>query len=267
MAVTLTGNVLTAAEQKAQARLGAQYAALALLLWKKYATTEDVDTSFARIVELLVPQILKGRLQASTTSRKYYQTFRILETPDKTVWTPPAPIAQLDRSVIETSLRVTGPVNFKKKLEKISGADLEPAVEKALVEKFLKDAGEAMAAASMRHVVDGARQQVEADVRADKVALGFLRVTKSAQPCYFCAILASRGPVYKDESFKASDALFDGEGTAKAHDNCACVLEPVFSRSTQWPAQSRKAAEVWGNVSKGRAGRAAINAFRAAWES
>jgi len=267
MAVTTAGAALTVAEQQATSKLGLLYAALALRLWSAYAKSDDIDATAAKVFELLIPQILKGRRQNAATARRYYQTFRIAETPEKAVWTPPADLPDLDRTILDTSLRVTGPVAFKKSILRISGADLTPEVERALTQSILKDAGKSMAAAVTRHVNDGARQEVLANTKVDPVALGFMRVTKSGRPCYFCAMLASRGPVYGQESFSSSDPRFVGDGVAKAHDNCACVLEPVFSRATNVPDLSKQASEIWGSATKGKGGKAAVNAFRIAWDN
>jgi hypothetical protein len=266
MATSTAAATLTAAEQQAAARVAAQYAALAYALWTRWSSSDDVDQNWLRIIDLLIPQILKARTQVAGTSRTYYQAFRKLEVPTAASWKPDTPLVSLDRSVLETSLRVTGPVAFKKKLDKISGADLAPAVQKALVAKMFKEAGEGMAAATIRHVSDGARQQLEADIKLDPVAFGYMRITKSADPCYFCAMLASRGAVYTDESFDRSDPRFIGDGTAKAHDNCSCVLEPVYSRASSLTPIAKEAATIWGDL-KPAAGQTSINAFRAAWES
>lgn len=268
MAVTLTATTLTAAEQTAQARLGALYAALALRLWLAKADPNDIDESARKLFELLIPQILKGRLAAATSARRYYQTSRILETGDKTIWQPPAPPAALEKVVLDTSLRVTGPVRFKQGMAKLSGADLPPETIRALQESILKDAGKSVAAAVVRHVVDGGRDEVLADTKADPVALGFMRVTTSARPCYFCAMLASRGPVYGAESFSDSDPRFIGDGVAKAHDNCSCILEPVFSRATNLPDLSKKANEIWGKAKSNPVkGQTTTNTFRSLWEN
>jgi len=67
-----------------------------------------------------------------------------------------------------------------------------------------------------RHVLDSARETLLASVRADRRARGWARVT-SAEPCKFCAMLASRGAVYSATS-----------GVFQAHDHCGCTLEPAF---------------------------------------
>lgn len=266
MATTTSGATLTAAEQAATQRLATQYAALAYALWTRWATPDDIDQNWLRIIDLLVPQILKARTQAAGTSRAYYQAFRKLEAPAAASWKPDTPLVTLDRSVIETSLRVTGPVAFKDKLKKISGADLKPEVQKALVRKMFEEAGKGMGQAVLRHVADGARKQIAADTKADPVALGWARVTKSAAPCYFCAMLASRNFVYDKESFTESNSRFVGEGEAKAHDNCACTLEPRFDRNAPLPGRAEEFSELWGKSTRGKSGQAAIIAFRRAYE-
>lgn len=267
MATSQQAALLTKAEQRAEAKLGLLYAALAIRLWQTYVKPDDIDgPGYERFLEILVPQILKARSQAARNGRRYYETFRLLETGDLS-FTPEAPAVELDRQIVEISARVTGPVAFKERIAGIKRVELAPEVEKALIQDAYKKSAEGLAGAMMRHVIDGARQQVQAEIKADPVALGHQRAMKSTNPCYYCAMLASRGPVYKQDSFDASDVRFVGPGNAKVHDNCACSLEPVFTRSTDWTDGSREAAQVWGASTSGKSGRKAIAAFRSAWES
>lgn len=266
MATSQAAATLTRTEQRAEQKLGVLYAALAVKLFQAYVKPTDVDgAGWERFLELIVPQILKARNQAAGNGRTYYQTFRLLETGDR-AFTPSAGLVSLDKSIIETSLRVTGPVAFKKRLEVIKKIDLKPEVERALIADAYKKSANGVGGAMMRHVIDGARQQVHAEHVADKVALGYMRVLKSTQPCYYCQMLASRGPVYKQDSFDHSDPRFTGDGNAKVHDNCACGLEPVFSRATPWPEGSREAAVIWGRLAKMYGGAELVRQFRAAVE-
>lgn len=268
MASSPAAATLTRAEQQAEVKLGLLYAALAVRLWQSYVKPNDIDgAGYERFLELLIPNILKARTQAATNGRRYYQTFRVLETGDRTVYTPPTELITLDRSVVETSARVTGPVAFKTRVAAIKQVELPKEVENALLQDAYKKSAEGVAGAMMRHVIDGARQQVQEDVQTDQVALGYMRVLKSIDPCYYCAMLASRGPVYKADSFRDSDARFTGGGTEKVHDHCACGMEPVFNRDSEWTPGARDAAQVWGASTSGKSGRSAIAAFRAAWES
>lgn len=267
MATSAEAATLTAAEQRAAQKQGLLYYALALKLWTSLIKQDDIDgAGYERLLNLLIPQVTKGRDQTARTARTYYESFRILETGDRS-HKPEGDIVSLDKQIIETSIRVTGPVAFKKRVTAITSVELDPAVEKALLQDAFKKSGEGVASAMMRHVVDGARQQILSDAKADKVALGYMRVLKSKDPCYFCAMLASRGPVYKDASFANSNSLFAGDGPAKAHDHCACTLEPVFSRDTDWTPGARQAEEIWGASTSGKSGQRAINAFRTAWNN
>lgn len=115
---------------------------------------------------------------------------------------------------------------------------------------------------STRIVLDGTRTTVEQSAKADPEAVGWYFAT-DADPCYFCAMIASRGIVFKHDSFELSNAQFIGKGTAKVHDHCGCILAPAFSRSQRLPHTNRHAAFIWSQRGDGDA----LNAFRRAWEA
>lgn len=54
-------------------------------------------------------------------------------------------------------------------------------------------------------------------------AVRYVRVPNPGA-CAFCLMLASKGPKYYGDSFKASNKQFRGNGDAKAHAHCRCVL-------------------------------------------
>jgi hypothetical protein len=66
-------------------------------------------------------------------------------------------------------------------------------------------------------------------VQADRQARAWARETRGGC-CYFCALMAARGAVYKSEGAAGGDAnaRFTGEGAFKFHNNCHCVAVPVF---------------------------------------
>jgi hypothetical protein len=111
-------------------------------------------------------------------------------------------------------------------------------------------------------MLDGARTTVSDSAKADPKAVGWYFVT-DGDPCYFCAMIASRGIVFKHDSFELSNAQFIGKGTAKVHDHCACSVAPAFSRSQRLPKTNRHAAFIWSQRGDGDA----LNAFRRAWEA
>jgi hypothetical protein len=105
--------------------------------------------------------------------------------------------------------------------------------------------GEMAGAAAARHAVNVSRDSAIETAKADRRIIGWVRVT-SGRPCFFCAALASRGPVYQDDSFDESDPRFEGPGQHKVHDHCSCSLRPVTSRShEEWPAQSQEFEDRW----------------------
>lgn len=122
-------------------------------------------------------------------------------------------------------------------------------------------AGAAQAAAVSRMVENAGRGAVFDAIQADGKALGWVRVS-DGDPCAFCAMLLSRGAVYKS----AESAYGDGD---LYHDNCQCVAVPVFTR-----AQYREGAEFELNremtalykelKSRGFDGDSALNAIRRA---
>jgi hypothetical protein len=91
-------------------------------------------------------------------------------------------------------------------------------------------------------VLDGGRQVVEETVRADRHAVGWMRVT-SADPCAFCASLAAEGPT-KSREIHAF------------HDHDGCSVEPVYDEGafkdrSQWPAESVRHREAWDEITGG----------------
>lgn len=133
-------------------------------------------------------------------------------------------------------------------------------------DKVMMDAGAGAAAAAVRHVQNGGRAAVDELVKRDPVARGWVRITRD-DACFFCAMLASRGPIYKGDSFDESDPRFEGPGEHKVHDSCGCSLRPVYTRSmSEWPEASLAADELWRRVAKGKSPRKAILAFRQAYE-
>jgi hypothetical protein len=138
----------------------------------------------------------------------------------------------IDRKM-EVDLNIAGPIGQKSKIGK--GKTQREARDISFVES---------SGAATRHVLTGGRQSLLTLVEGDMQAIGWVRVT-DGDPCYFCAMLASRGPVYKRNSFSQSDPRFTGPGTVKVHDHCACTLEAVYSRNSAWPGRAQEFHRLW----------------------
>jgi hypothetical protein len=265
MAVTAQAAALTEAYRTAQAKNGALVAYVVAQLWLRSIDLNDISGSAAKLVARLIPLLSKQRDESVKLTRKYYPAFRELELGGKDGFELPAP-TELNLEALETSLRVTGEVGLKKRIAKIpTGDEISRIVQAGMVKQAMDETSVDISGAATRHVMNGGRDEMQSMLREDKKALGYIRVT-DGDPCYFCAMLASRGPVYDDDSFDQSDPRFVGEGEHKVHDHDQCTVEPVYSRSTQWPGKARAAETAWINLSEELGRVPTINDFRRRWE-
>lgn len=250
MASTDAGRRLTEAHRLAQARLGAQTVLLLRSAWPLLDPT-DLDGTAARWLRVTTPLVARQHLASASLAASYYRAFRFAEVGEGGYF--PSLDEMADLRAVTTSLTVTGPIGIKDRMR--SAIPLARAVEAA-------EAG--AAAAGMRHALNGGRNTILNAVRGDRTALGWIRVT-SADPCAFCALLASRGPVFKDgDTFSASDARFVGDDDAKVHDSCFCGIEPVYRPDSEWPGRAREWAVLYADAARGESD--PLNAFRRAYE-
>ncbi|MEV5330853.1 hypothetical protein [Streptomyces werraensis] len=160
---------------------------------------------------------------------------------------------------LRTVLEALGPANLQKKLDKIDGAGSADEVDE-LREEAHREAGARQAAAAERVAMNGGRSTVWNHTQRDRRAIGYIRLSRTGTPCGWCAMLISRGPVYRSAN---SAEYADGD---KYHDNCHCYAEPVFSRE-QYNSSSayelnRRYEELWPKVTRGLSGKAAVSAWR-----
>lgn len=243
-----------------------------LRLWQTL-TPMDVLSSDSRAVDQWLDftgnLTIAANRRSAAAAASYYSEVRGLSLPGAAAYEPelvdPPPL-----EAVRTSLFVTGVVGARKRIEQVPqtqpGApagvdglrslldrqkDLMAAAYPARVDEAMALSGEAAAAAVVRHTANGARDQVRVETERDTKATGYVRVT-TGKPCFFCAALASRGAVYKGDSFDESDARFEGPGTAKVHDSCGCVLRPTYSRSPEEiPELNRALQKRWEDENSG----------------
>jgi hypothetical protein len=106
--------------------------------------------------------------------------------------------------------------------------------------------------AADRMVLDTGRATISDAVQSDRAARGWARVPE-AGCCAFCAMLATRGAVYKTEQ----------TADFRAHDHDRCHIEPVFGQYEP-TAQVREWQALWEKSTAGKSGAAARAAFRKA---
>lgn len=165
------------------------------------------------------------------------------------------------RLEIRTAVGNLGPIRMAKQLDEI---DTEKPAEEVDQERtdLHKQAGARQAAASARIAMNGGRSELANSTRKDKRALGYIRLSRTGTPCGWCAMLISRGPVYKTER-SAERSYGDGD---LYHDNCNCYAMPVYSteeyKTSDLYALNREYQELWPQVTRGLSGKSALTAWR-----
>ncbi len=105
--------------------------------------------------------------------------------------------------------------------------------------------------------VSSGRDQIAYAGRRDKRVRAVARGT-GTNPCYWCAMLASRGFAY----VSAGSAGFGAEDVSKWHLNCHCYPIVRFVTSAEVPEQSKFYAAKWKTVTAGYSGEAKTKAWR-----
>jgi hypothetical protein len=201
----------------------------------------DLDGSTATWLAFAVARLDAAHSESARIALAYLQGFRRLEVG--------APLTAFEKITVplrrpEAALYFTGPVKIKQGMT--AGLTLVQASSRAFKE---------LSRTAQMLALNGGRDTIKAGIRRDRKALGYQRVTDGS-PCYFCALLASRGPVYRKDSF----------ANARVHIGCGCTLEPVYSHDTEWVGRSREYAEIYANVSPG-ANQTVVAAFRQTYDS
>lgn len=236
MARTPEGAQLTEAHRRLQGSLAAGTIRDLLTLWALVDPTNLRGTinPFAR-AGLAVVQA--RRRASATAASRYYVAFRQVEGIGGTavVTTPPP----LSPDIVLGAIRGAGLAGIRN--ARMRGATVAQAHDNG----FVKLSGSAV-----QLVAGGGRDTLLGAVQGDPAAQGWQRVT-DGDPCAFCAMVASRGIVSKDEA---------GAGF-EAHGHCGCTAEPAFEGSSLLPANERFHA-AWGEATQGLSGGEALNAFR-----
>lgn len=223
MAVTELGTQLTQLHYRQQVALRAKVLQDVLKLWPAVdvSSIDAVTTTWPAFEQALLTLVQARYGNSSGLAARYFEMFRAVEgVPGTATALLADPLA--DEQVI-TSIRVTGLYEARRQL----ALNVDNVSNSTLV-RLLGAVG--------RLVGDGGRNTVERSVNADSKALGYARVT-SGRACSFCALLASRGPVYKDSTVKF-----------RSHDHCSCASEPVFHQDQPWPGNNRQLRDLYDKV-------------------
>ncbi len=238
MAATAAGDRLTEQHRRLQLALRAATLTQLLAIWPAFDSA-DIDTTWPPVEAGLVALIQARGANSSGLAARYYEQFRTLEGAGPIVAHLPPPPPATD---IIGGLRYAGPANARRLVA--AGAPNPGPTTLTHV------AGEVT-----RQTLNQGRRTITDNVESDPVALGYARVT-DGNPCAFCAMLASRGPVYRS----------DQTGGFSAHGHCGCTAEPVFTRHQPWPGRNRHFQQLWARSTSGLHGDDARAAFRRAVE-
>lgn len=257
------------AAHRAQQQANAAEVARILLAYWILVQPDDVSGSGGAWLDRATSAVLAGHAASARIASAYVLGTRRAHG-IRDAGLPEAPV--LDVEAVRRSLAYTGLGNAAQKVVKVrdaaagrpvprsiadvyrrqrrqirgAPADVETRSLDRAVQRVMTDAGAKAAAAAVRHVQNGGRDLV----RSDRVAIGYVRITH-IDPCYFCAMLASRGPVYRADSFSSSDPRFARGGEAKVHDDCRCAMRPVYTRNPfEWPEKSQELDRLWRDVQK-----------------
>lgn len=110
--------------------------------------------------------------------------------------------------------------------------------------------------AAIRSAHNAGRETIQAATKYDPAAVGWARVLTGVESCGWCAMLASRGPVY-------SSAKTAGEKD-EWHLGCDCLVVPVFrGQTTEWEGYSeyKKLEKLWTDSTSGTSGKGSLRAF------
>lgn len=219
MANTAEGKRLTEKHRQDQIRV-AERTERRIKGTSRLVSVEDLDGSWRwrlEVQRIVEDEYNKSQRIAST----YVDQYSLVESGGVESQIKP----QLDKVAVDESIRINGIVGAKSRIK-----------QGALVQSAVNDAIKALAASSAQFALAGGRDLIDVTVRYSGRAGGYRRVT-DGRPCAFCAMLASRGPVYVEQT-----AFFE------SHRHCGCSAEIVYGEwepnalEAKWAASYKYAA-------------------------
>ena len=213
MALTAEGKALTQSHQRQQMALASSAQAASRPIWASVLRAQGV---------WLASQL---GLLADCFSRSQELTESYLEAYRSAEGVAPGPIERVPFPVAEMTsvILVGGPYSVKNLIgDGLSG-------DQALSKGFTKFSG-----LVSRQVLSGGRLLIADSTANDRQAVGWRRVS-DGNPCTFCAMLVTRGPVYK--SRETADSIA-GKGT-RYHAHCGCTAEIVYGEWQPTEAEER----------------------------
>lgn len=227
----------------AQASFAALAVAALARAWPRLFDVHDLKDSSRRLSPVLTTLVRQyGRASASAALTQYRNERRLARAGGS--FSPKMPVLPSASTIEATIERSLSPLYGTPTPEQITNA--EKALESSLEQI----------------VLDQSRTALIDAVRDDREAKGWARVTEPGA-CYFCALLATRGAVYKTRgtaSFQAHRRYPNGTGG-----DCRCHAEPVFN-AYEPPAQVRQWMADHKRLKKENGGTLSLIQWRRAFE-
>lgn len=232
--MTLALQGLAEQHRIAQVRSSARVEAAIAQVWRRslMGPGGSLDANFPRYVRDASIIIGAGRRISHEHAARYYRASRVAAgfAADGRVDLLPPP---LDPERAVTVLRVTGPVEIKRRL---SEGEAFSSATRAALALTLGDV--------KRLSLEAGRSSLIAASARDPRARGWARLSDGS-PCAFCAMLVSRGPVYTQET-----------ADFHAHGRCGCTVAFVWEGGGDgWTPEARALRELWDRTGD-------LNAFR-----
>lgn len=209
MALTREGAVLTDRHRRSQVRLAITADSQARRLWDSSLNLADLDASQPVWKQTMLNLLETWYHISQQEALLYLPQFRQAELEGGSGIRVDVP--RFDRDAVGGQLDWMGSTNVKWHMS--MGQTQQDAYEAAR-RLFLGAFHEA--------VLAGGRGTVQEWARKDPRAIGYRRVA-DGNPCTFCAMLVSRGPVYTSERKALSQ-----RGGGAYHPHCGCTVEVVY---------------------------------------
>lgn len=258
---------LIAAYGVQQAAIVAQALAEVVELWP-LLDLDNLDATAGPWTRRMAQTLDGYRGRAFGNASSFYDRFRDLRTGAGGIASPTRDVA-VDTKALGDYLATYGPANVKHKTKALAldregfGDDRTRYMERisrlALVDVM---------GASVKGVMDGAREATQTKMANDENAIGYQRVIRSANPCHFCTMLASRGPVYIPENnagVTVQNASSPRYGKSY-HENCQCEVLPIYDEDEPWHENALEYRFAWDDVTREFSGDDKRKQWRRYWE-
>lgn len=246
---------LTDQYRRAQVLIAAALTRDLVRLLKAMFNPADPGSSWAATRMAVAALIRDRRRQSADLAARYYPQLRSaagVHTP----FTAAAPLDLPDDRLM-TNIDVTGIGMYQRVLK--AGGTPTQAVDRS---------GVTLSGTASRLALEGGRSVVAETAQSDADAIGWMRVT-DGDPCSWCAMLASRGAVYRSAGSAGGrkNAEFVGRGQFKFHDHCGCTVVAIWSQDDPRLDHADDLYDQWVQATQGHSGKAAVNAWRRYWEN